>query len=157
MEREDLKLGFISEFRSQSTTFPLNHPDFHAQTIILDDKFHVVAVIYWSYAHTVPLECLCCVPGSVFECSKSRLDEIVVPYREYARRLQSRYKRDRKIFIKALESMSTLQHELQPSDGPSVVLLSPLLQEKSTCIAAIFSEQSTAQNNELRELLGNDK
>ena len=75
---------------------------------MLDDEFHVVAVIDWSYAHTVPLECLCCVPEGVFECSKSRLDEIVVPYREYARRLQSRYKRDRKIFIKALESMSTL-------------------------------------------------
>lgn len=101
--------------------------------------------------------------GVYLRVRKSRLDKMAEPYREYADRLQSRYKKYREIFIKALESgerrkgMSTLRHELQPSDGPPVVLLSPLFQERGTRIAAVFSEQSTAQNEKLRELLDDNK
>ena len=61
-----LKAKLASNFTSCSHTYPLSHPDFQAQNILFDDDFNIVAIIDWSYAHTVPIECLCYVPGGGF-------------------------------------------------------------------------------------------
>ena len=64
-----LKAKLSSKFTSCSDTHPLSHPDFQAHNVLFDDDFNIVAIIDWSYAHTVPIEWLCYVPGGRFVLS----------------------------------------------------------------------------------------
>jgi len=52
--------------KSTTVDYPLAHPDFHAGNILFDDDFTIVGILHWSYAHTVPTELFCLVPGGWF-------------------------------------------------------------------------------------------
>jgi hypothetical protein len=156
-----LKAKLASKFMSCSDAYPLSHPDFQAQNILFDDDFNIVAIIDWSYAHTVPIECLCYVPGGGFVLPDFQLDLVGPEWMARATSLQIMRKRFRNAFLEALSTAETAigasvkRNEDTKTENQLPLQLSHIFHSIDVRIAVVFSEYYHALDKEIFDLLEN--
>ena len=108
------KVELASNFKSSSTSYPLCHTDLRAANILFNDNYKIVAVIDWSYAHSVPIECMCRVPGGGFVASKARLSRVGPKWLESVLSRQSKVKKFKAAYVRALEFSESGRAERKP-------------------------------------------
>ena len=130
--------------KSTTVDYPLAHPDFHAGNILFDDDFTIVGILDWSYAHTVPTELFCVVPGGWFLRPDSFLDDVPPAFRAGRERFHELQKSLRQEFLSALQ-------ELEKSRGTEP-RLSLMFKDIKTKQALMFNEYYESKNSEVYEL-----
>lgn len=130
--------------KSKTPDYPLAHPDLRAQNILFDDDFSITGILDWSYAHTVPTELFCTVPGGWFLSPESFLKNMPLEWRGKAEQRNAIQKSHRQEFLIALR-------ELEESRGTEPKI-SPLFDDIQTRQALMFNEYYEGRISELYEL-----
>jgi hypothetical protein len=124
--------------RPRSESFPLAHPDFHARNILFDDNFNIVAILDWSYSHTIPIEEFCSVPGGGYIRHSP-------PWDERSHIIQNKQCCIREAFLKALR--------IQESKTNVATPLLQTFEDPRTKMALVFGEYYQPPVSELFRFL----
>ena len=129
--------------KSATSDYPLAHPDFTAQNILFDDEYNIVGILDWSYAHTVPTELFCAIPGGWFLRPDSFLDDIPPEWRD---KIEERHRIQKSLRQEILAAL----REVEQATGTELKL-SQLFDDVKTKRALMFNEYYEAQISELYE------
>ena len=99
--------------QTAASNYPLAHPDFYAHNILFDNDFNIVGILDWSYAHTVPIELFCCVPGGSFVMSEQEMLRVFEEFRAQVQAEEDEGLKLRKIFLSGLREQER-QRKLDP-------------------------------------------
>lgn len=151
-----LKTQLASRFLSHADTYPLTHPDFQAQNVLFDDEFRIVGVIDWSYAHTVPVECMCCVPGGGYILPEFQINAISPAWKDRVMYLQSVRLRFRNALCQELRAAEDEKLLISRGNQDTIMEeppLSHIFETASARHATIFAEFYYPQDREIIDLL----